>query len=68
MDYYNLKNLKEMVRKQMYQALLAIVFFGSMGVLGVIGIITGLCERPGNQLSRPNTGHRTWMRKSFPDF
>ncbi len=37
----NLENLKEMVRKQMYQALLAIVFFGGMGVLGCIGIITG---------------------------
>jgi len=36
----NLENLKEMVRKQMYQALLAIVFFGGMGVLGCIGIIT----------------------------
>ncbi len=35
----NLENLKEMVRKQMYQALLAIVFFGGMGVLGCIGII-----------------------------
>lgn len=37
----NLENLKEMVRKQMYQALLTIVFFGGMGVLGCIGIITG---------------------------
>lgn len=37
----NLENLKEMVRKQMYQALLAIVFFGGMGVLGSIGVITG---------------------------
>ncbi|MCK5116203.1 MAG: hypothetical protein KAR44_06355 [Candidatus Aegiribacteria sp.] len=37
----NLENLKEMVRKQMYQALLAIIFFGGMGVLGCIGIITG---------------------------
>lgn len=37
----NLENLKEMVRKQMYQALLQIVFFGGMGVLGVIGIISG---------------------------
>jgi hypothetical protein len=37
----NLENLKETVRKQMYQALLAIVFFGGMGVLGCIGVITG---------------------------
>lgn len=37
----NLENLKEMIRKQMYQALVAIVFFGGMGVLGCIGIITG---------------------------
>jgi hypothetical protein len=37
----NMENLKEMVRKQMYQALLAIAFFGGMGVLGCIGIITG---------------------------
>ncbi len=36
----NLENLKEMVRRQMYQALLGIIFFGGMGVLGVIGIIT----------------------------
>ena len=36
----NLENLKNMVRKQMYQALLAIVLFGGMGVLGCIGIIT----------------------------
>ena len=35
----NLENLKEIVRKQMYQALLAIVFFGGMGVLGCIGVI-----------------------------
>ncbi len=37
----NLENLKGMVRKQMYQALMAIVLFGGMGVLGCIGIITG---------------------------
>jgi len=37
----NLENLKEMIRKQMYQALLAILFFGGMGILGCIGIITG---------------------------
>ena len=36
----NLENLKEMVRKQMYQALLAIALFGGMGILGCIGIIT----------------------------
>lgn len=37
----NLENLKETVRKQMYQALLQIVFLGGMSVLGVIGILTG---------------------------
>ena len=39
-NFTNLENLKNMVRKQMYQALLAIVLFGGMGVLGCIGIIT----------------------------
>ena len=39
-NFTNLENLKKMVRKQMYHALLAIAFFGGMGVLGVIGIIS----------------------------
>jgi len=39
-NFTNLENLKKMVRRQMYHALLAIVLFGGMGILGVIGIIT----------------------------
>lgn len=39
--YQNLEQFKNMVRKQMYQALLQIVLLGGMGVLGVVGFITG---------------------------
>jgi hypothetical protein len=35
---HDLKLFKRMARKQMYQALLQIVFLGIMGMLGVIGI------------------------------
>ena len=39
--YQNLENFKNMVRKQMYQALLQLAILGTMTVIGIIGISTG---------------------------
>lgn len=39
--YQDLERFKVLVRKQMYHALLQIVFLGGMAILGIVGFIIG---------------------------
>ncbi len=39
--YQDLEQFKSMVRKQMYQALVQIVFLGGMAILGIVGFLIG---------------------------
>ncbi len=39
--YQSLESFKNMVRKQMYQALLQLIILGTMTVIGIVGMLTG---------------------------